>query len=98
LRPAWRSIGMISSSWPISNPMLDKNKQVNLMLSGKQAVIDNLGGFNDDLSVTNWNSDADLTIILAQFTGYILNERVRAYNEGFDAGYAAGQEEHEMNS
>lgn len=31
-------------------------------------------------------ADADLATVLQQFTNLIMNERVRAYNEGLDAG------------
>lgn len=33
----------------------------------------------------NVEADADLATVLGGFTNYIMNERIRAYNEGLDA-------------
>lgn len=49
--------------WPVIKPVDSKNRIRNKMLSGKKRIIENSGGFRCSLSVKNWGSDADLTII-----------------------------------
>lgn len=50
--------------WPeIKSPRHGSNKRVNRMLSGKVNVVESRGAFTFDLSVSNWNIDADLDII-----------------------------------
>lgn len=50
--------------WPIiRNPRFNTNQKINNMLSGKVNVVDSVGGFSMTLSVSNWNIDADLTIV-----------------------------------
>jgi len=41
------------------------------------------------LALADDEADADLASALHQFTNLIMNERVRSYNEGFDAGSKA---------
>lgn len=50
--------------WPvIQKPTWNKNKRISLMLSGKQMIADNVGGFAMDLYFKLWNTDADFTLL-----------------------------------
>ena len=50
--------------WPvIKRPRHNTNKKVSIMLSGKVNVVESVGGFSCDLSVKNWNSDSDLSLV-----------------------------------
>lgn len=50
--------------WPqIKKPRHNTNKRVNVMLSGKVNVVESVGGFSVDLSISNWTKSADLDII-----------------------------------
>lgn len=50
--------------WPvIKTPRHNTNKKVNKMLSGKVNVVESVGGFSMTLTVSNWNIDADLSLI-----------------------------------
>jgi len=50
--------------WPeIKKPKLSTNKRKSLMLSGKSNVVESVGAFSCTLSVKNWKSDADLTLL-----------------------------------
>lgn len=51
-------------AWPvIDNPVFDRNKRNNRMLSGKLNIGINSGAFMCDLMVSNWSSSADLSLI-----------------------------------
>lgn len=50
--------------WPkIRKPTHNTNKRVSRMLSGKVNVVESIGGFSMDLTVSNWNIDVDLELI-----------------------------------
>lgn len=50
--------------WPmIKRPTISTNKKKSLMLSGKVNVIEGVESFSVDLSVKNWKSDNDLSIV-----------------------------------
>lgn len=50
--------------WPlIKKPKHNTNKKVNLMLSGKVNVVESIGGFSMDLSISNWTKTTDLDIV-----------------------------------
>ncbi|MCP3684532.1 MAG: hypothetical protein GY861_17845 [bacterium] len=56
--------------WPvIRKPRHTTNKKVSSMLSGKVNVVESVGGFEADLSVRNWNKDADLEIVEEIYLG-----------------------------
>lgn len=58
------TVGQLTA-WPVIIPSFDKNKQITKMLSGKQYVVDNIGGYSAELDVKIWSSSADLTILEA---------------------------------
>ena len=50
--------------WPvIKNPIHGTNVRTSTMLSGKNFVTRNVGGFSCTLEVSNWKNNADLTLI-----------------------------------
>ncbi|RLA59598.1 MAG: hypothetical protein DRQ89_13850 [Epsilonproteobacteria bacterium] len=50
--------------WPIiKRPRHSTNKKISTMLSGKVNVVESVGGFGMDLTVRNWNIDADLDLV-----------------------------------
>lgn len=50
--------------WPeIKKPTHTTGKRINTMLSGKINVVETLSSFSMQLSVKNWNIDADLSIV-----------------------------------
>lgn len=50
--------------WPqIKNPTHDTNKKITKMLSGKVNVVESVGAFSIQLSVSNWSIDSDLNLI-----------------------------------
>jgi len=50
--------------WPIiENPKHSTNKKRTLMLSGKQNIVESVGGFSCDLTIENLKGNADLTIL-----------------------------------
>jgi len=50
--------------WPvIKNATHSTNKKISSMLSGKVNVVESVGAFACELTVTNWNIDDDLSII-----------------------------------
>lgn len=50
--------------WPaIKNPTWNRQKIISKMLSGKDLIADNVGGFTLDLYLKCWNVDADFAII-----------------------------------
>ena len=56
-------IGQLAG-WPIiKTPTVSTNKTINKSLSGKVYVSEGVGAFSCQLEVTNWNSDADMTIM-----------------------------------
>lgn len=56
-------IGQLNG-WPIiKHPTFNLNKRVNTMLSGKQNINRNLGGFSCTLEVANWSNAADLSVV-----------------------------------
>lgn len=60
---ATKLIGTLEG-WPvIGKPTHGTNIQKSMMLSGKQHITRNVGGFSCELSVKNWVSDDDLSII-----------------------------------
>ena len=60
---ATRQLGQLAG-WPqIRSPKHDTNKKKAQMLSGKLNVTRNVGGFFCELSVKEWRSDADMTIV-----------------------------------
>lgn len=60
---ASEGIGRLNA-WPvIGNPKLDRNLQTSKMLSGKQQVTKNLGGWNFDLQMQVWTDSADLAVV-----------------------------------
>ena len=51
------------NGWPkIGNPTFDKQKKRNKMLSGKENIIENLGGFSVNLSLDVYSNEADLDV------------------------------------
>lgn len=57
------SMGQLQG-WPvIKAPTHDTNKKTTKMLSGKVHVIESVGGFSLSLTVTQWRSIADLTLV-----------------------------------
>ncbi len=62
--------------WPvIKSPVLSRNRQKSTMLSGKRSIRENVGGVKFQLTVANWKSDADLTIIETRYKsnqGYLV--------------------------
>lgn len=51
-------------AWPvIKNPIQRKNRKVSAMLSGKSIVIDNIGGFECQLSVKEWKIAGDIALV-----------------------------------
>ncbi len=56
------TIGQLSG-WPTIKPSYDRNKHATKMLSGKQFIVDNLGGWTHELTVKVLRADADLTIL-----------------------------------
>lgn len=56
-------IGQLNG-WPvIKRPTASTNKSISRSLSGKVYVAEGIGAFSCQLTVENWNNDADLTII-----------------------------------
>jgi hypothetical protein len=56
--------------WPIIKSMVhNTSKQINKMLSGKVNIVQAVGAVSFELSVKNWNIDADLKIIEEIFFG-----------------------------
>ncbi|MCB0421147.1 MAG: hypothetical protein KDD61_09125 [Bdellovibrionales bacterium] len=52
------------TGWPeIKNTRHSTNKKISTMLSGKISVVESIGSFECNLSVKNWSSDADLSIV-----------------------------------
>lgn len=52
------------NGWPvIKSPVHNTNKRVSRMLSGKVNVVESVGGFSCNLTVSNWNDDVDLALI-----------------------------------
>lgn len=79
---ATKSIGTLAG-WPIINdPVVSRNRQRSVMLSGKKSIRENVGGFSCKLEVANWKSDADLTIV----------ERLYDANDGFLMWLCGGSE------
>ena len=64
------------AGWPIiGKPTHSTNKRKTRMLSGKTNLVESIGAFSCELSVKNWSSDADLTIleeIYFSFDGVLL--------------------------
>lgn len=56
-------LGQLAGYPVIKNPVLSRNKKKSTMLSGKLNISENVGGFSCDLSVSEWKSDADLTLV-----------------------------------
>ncbi len=64
---ASKRIGQLAG-WPvIKNPLLERNKKSTKMLSGKLNIAENIGKFSCELTVKEWTSSADLTIVEALF-------------------------------
>lgn len=79
---ATQLIGQLTG-WPvIKKPTHNRNKRITTMLSGKQYIAENVGGFAADLVVTNWSSSADLSIV----------ENLFDSNEGFLVWLGGGDE------
>lgn len=75
-------IGQLAG-WPvIKNALHSRNKVLSKTLSGKQHVAENVGAFAIDLSVVEWKSDADLTLV----------ETLYSKNEGFLVWLCGGDE------
>jgi hypothetical protein len=56
--------------WPqIKNPTHDTNKKITKMLSGKVNVVESVGAFSIQLSVSNWSIDSDLSLIEEVYFG-----------------------------
>jgi hypothetical protein len=60
--------------WPvIKDPSISRGLKLNTMLSGRGYLLESLGQYTAKLTVENWKSDADLSIVEALFNS----------NEGF---------------
>lgn len=52
------------AGWPlIRRPRIETGKRVSKMLSGRITVAESIAAFSCELSVSNWNIDADLSIV-----------------------------------
>ena len=60
--------------WPVIKPVLDQNKKVTEMLSGKVNIAQSLGGYTIDLSIKSCESESDLELF---------EEMYQRFNEGF---------------
>jgi len=64
---ATSKIGRLTG-WPkIDNPTFDKQKKRNKMLSGKENIVENLGGFSVNLSLDVYSNEADLDVFEALY-------------------------------
>ncbi len=76
------SLGQLAG-WPIiSGHKASRNRVSNQMLSGKANIFENVGFFSCNLSVEQWTSDADLTIV----------ETLYRRSEGFLVSLCGGSE------
>lgn len=76
-------IGQLAG-WPIiKKPTHNLNRIVSKMLSGRVHVVESVGGFQMELAVENWSSDADLTIV----------ERLFTISKGFHVWICGGDED-----
>jgi hypothetical protein len=56
------------TGWPIiGKPLISRNLIENKMLSGKSHILQNVGYYSASLSVANWSSDTDLSIVEAMY-------------------------------
>lgn len=70
---ATEKIGRLNG-WPvIKKPVVSRNRKKTMMLSGKQNIFENVGGFSCNLTITSHSNAADLTVI----------ETLYGYSEGF---------------
>lgn len=75
-------IGQLAG-WPVvKNPIISRNRRKNQMLSGKLNVAENVGAFSCELTVSEWKSDADMTIVESLFDS----------NDGFLVWLCGGDE------
>lgn len=56
-------VGRLEGFPLIKSPRLDTRKKISKMLSGKINIMESLGSFSCKLSVENWKSDVDLSIV-----------------------------------
>ena len=56
-------LGQLSAYPIIKSPRLSQNRKRLKMLSGKSFVVETVGDFSSKLSVKNWNTDADLSLL-----------------------------------
>lgn len=76
-------IGQLEGFPVIQAPKLGRNKQSSTMISGKKSIRENVGNFACQLTVNNWNKDADLTIV----------ETLYRLNDGFLVWLSGGDED-----